>query len=453
MLLQFKTIFGCKPLPYVCGMIREQQKEHSTMRQILLVVGIAIGLLIILSQANAQEKNIFLYGEVTTINGDKYTGALRWGNDEVYWTDLLNAEKTSNDFLKFLSKKEIQQMSDQEGGNSWLGIDFGVLSIWEDKFTRTNHQFDTRFGDIKSVKPSGRSRAQVTLKNGVILEVIGSNHEDIGTSVSIMDYELGEIKIDWNRMEKVDFMESGKKLEHVFGEPIFAKVNAGRRGTFKGTVQWDQGVAKNSHNERFLDDILNGKDRDGEKQIPFRSIAKITKSRNGVEVILKSGREFFLTGSNDVNNENSGILVNDPEVGQVVIPWRDFETLEMLDDTDMGMSYSDFPVSKGLTATVITIDGEEYKGLLAYDLDEAWEFEILDGKDDRVTYKIPFRNIKNIIPKNYAYSMVILKNGTNLLLGESRDVSDQNDGVLVFPSKNAKPEFIRWSKIDEIIFD
>jgi hypothetical protein len=66
---------------------------------------------------------------------------------------------------------------------------------------------------------------------------------------------------------------------------------------------------------------------------------------------------------------------------------------------------------------------------------------------------IHYRYIKNIIPKNYAYSMVILRNGMNLLLGESRDVSEENDGVLVFTSKDAKPVYIRWSKIDEIIFD
>jgi hypothetical protein len=102
---------------------------------------------------------------------------------------------------------------------------------------------------------------------------------------------------------------------------------------------------------------------------------------------------------------------------------------------------------------VVTIDGEEHTGLLAYDLDEAWEFEILDGNDDDVTYQIPFRHIKNIIPKNYNYSSVILRNGTNLLLGGGRDVSENNDGILVFPSKDAKPIYVRWSKIDQVIFD
>ena len=119
----------------------------------------------------------------------------------------------------------------------------------------------------------------------------------------------------------------------------------------------------------------------------------------------------------------------------------------------MAWDYNDFPVSKGINATVITIEGDEFKGLVAFDLDEAWEFEILDANDDKVEYQIPFRNIKSIIPKNYNYSMVEMKNGERLLLGDHRDVSSDNAGVLVFVSKSGDPEYIRWSKIDQIIFD
>lgn len=453
MRIQPEIMFCSYPLRYVCFMNRIEQNIQRILRQAVLALGILVGILIVVNKAKAQTNNLALYGKVTTINGDSYKGFLRWGDDETYWTELLNAQKSTNDFLKFLSKKEIQEISTKDGGDSWLGIDLGVLSIWEDKFSRTSHQFDARFGDIKSIKPTGRGKGLLTMKNDVILELLGPGYEDIGGSVSVFDDELGKVKLNWDRIEKVEFMDNAGQKKNGFGEPIIAKVNAGRRGTFTGTIQWDQGVSKNTHNERFLDDVLNGKDRVGDKEIPFRSIAKITKNRNGVDVILKSGREFYLTGSNDVNDENSGILINDPEIGQIVIPWRDFESLETLEELKTGLKYSDFQSPKGLRGKVITVNGEVHEGLIAYDLDEAWEFEILDGQDDRVTYKIPFKNIKNIIPKNYAYSMVILRNGMNLLLGESRDVSEDNDGVLVFTSKDAKPVYIRWSKIDEIIFD
>lgn len=420
------------------------------MRRILLFVGIGVGLLIIANESLAQ-KNVSMYGKVTTVSGDVYTGAIRWGTDnsqkaEVFWVELFNGTKTSNDFMRFLSKSEAQELSGKDEDNSWLSLDLGVLSIWEDKFSRTQHEFKARFGDIKSIEPLRRERAKVTLKNGAVLEITGSNSEDLGGSVGVMDFELGEIKLSWARVDKVEFSAAPKGYEETFGKPIYGIVNAGRKGTFKGVIEWDA-------DERFMDEILDGKDRDGDKKVPFRSIKKIEKNRNGVDLTLRSGRTLFLTGSNDVDQRNSGIIIHDPEVGQVKVSWRDFVDLQINDDESLGMSYDDFPVSKGINATVVTIQGDEFKGLLAFDLDEAWEFEVLDANDDKVEYQIPFRNIKSIIPKNYNYSMVELKNGEKLLLGDHRDVSSDNAGVLVFVSKSGDPEYIRWSKIDEIIFD
>lgn len=419
------------------------------MRKFILFLGIGVGLLIVANQATAQSKNPFIYGQVTTVSGDEYTGIIKWGTDkdaEMYWMELFNGRKTSNDFMKFLSKSDIESLSEQ-GGSSWLGLDLGVLNIWEDKYSRTNHQFDTRYGDIKSIEPSSRGRAKLTLKNGVILEVEkGGIYEDLGTSITVVDFELGDVRLSWDRVEKVDFQQGPADLLPKEGSPIVAKVNAGRKGTFTGLIQWDS-------DERFSTEILNGKDRNGDREVPFRAIKKITRDRDGVEVILNSGRELYLTGSNDVNNGNRGTVVFSPEIGTITIPWRDFIDMEVIEDDSYMMGYDDFPTSKGLNGTVVTLNGDEYQGLLAYDLDEAWEFEILDANDDNVKFQIPFRNVKSIVPKNWNYSMVFLKNGDSLLLGASRDVSDDNDGVLVFSSGSKEPVFVKWSQIDEIIFD
>ena len=412
----------------------------------LLAIGIVVGAVILASKAKAQESNAFMYGTLTTITGDTYTGPIRWGSDEVYWVEMFNAMKTSNDFMKFLSKSEVDKLSEEAEGNSWLGINLNIMSIWEDKYSRTNHRFDTRFGDIKSIEPIRSDRARLTLKNGVILEVKKTNHEDIGTTVRVYDPELGELKFKWSRIEKVDFEEAPGTVEENFGTPIYARVDAGRKGVYTGLIHWGK-------DERFLEETIDGKDRNGDRAIPFRSIAKIVKRRDGCDITLRSGREFYITGTEDVNGSNSGIVVNDINIGQVTIPWKAFIEMDILNEQPQGYSFNDFPTSQGLSATVITIDGDKHEGLVAYDLDEAWEFEILDAEDDDVEFKIPMRNIKNIIPKNSSYSTVILRDGTDLLLGDSNDVSDSNSGVLIFTSRDEKPVYIRWSRIDEIIFD
>jgi len=418
------------------------------MRKVLIAIGIVVGGVIIASQAKAQESgsNAFMYGTVTTLSGDTYTGPIRWGDDEVYWVEMFNAEKTSNDFMKFLSRGEIDKLSKETEGNSWLGINLNILDIWEDKYSGSNHRFDTRFGDIASVEPTRNGRARLTLKNGVILETGGSGYEDVGATVRVYDNELGELKFKWSRIEKVDFKQAPNNVTDNFGTPVYARVDAGRKGVYTGLIQWGK-------DERFMEHTIDGKDRNGDRAIPFRSISKIVKSRGGSEITLHSGREFYLSGTEDVNSDNDGIVVNDPNIGQVIIPWRDFMEMEILENMPAGFAFNDFPISQGLSATVVTIDGDEHKGLIAYDLDEAWEFEILDAKDDNVEFKIPMRNIKNIIPKNSNYSTVILRDGTDLLLGDERDVSDNNSGVLIFTSKDDKPIYIRWSRIDEIIFD
>ena len=415
-----------------------------TLKRWILFLGIIVGLLTILSQVRAQSKGVFIYGTVTTINGDRYEGPIRWGNDEVYWVDMFNAGKTSNDFLKFLSKSDIKNLP--KSNDSWLGLDLDILSLWEDKFSKSKHQFDSRFGDIKSIQPTGSNTAKITLKNGVAMEVHGDGYEDVGEGlVKVFDQELGEVKLKWSRVASVNFKAGNPATAYTFGQPIYGKVNAGRKGTFTGIIQWDK-------DERFLNETLDGQDRNGKKKIPFQHIRSIKKGKDGSGVVLKSGRELYITGSNDVNSGNRGIIVNDPSIGQITIPWRDFQELE-IHENFQGLQYGDFPVSTGLKGTVHTIDGEKHKGLMAFDLDEAWEFEILDGKDDHVIYKIPFRNIQNIIPKNYNYSIVNLKNGTSLLLGGQRDVSDSNDGILIFTTADQKPSYVKWSVIDEISFE
>ena len=49
--------------------------------------------------AQAQDTG-FLYGKVTTIDNKEYTGAIRWGKEEVYWTDMFNASKEENENLR-----------------------------------------------------------------------------------------------------------------------------------------------------------------------------------------------------------------------------------------------------------------------------------------------------------------------------------------------------------------
>ena len=90
---------------------------------------------------------------------------------------------------------------------------------------------------------------------------------------------------------------------------------------------------------------------------------------------------------------------------------------------------------------------------MIFDLDESLDLESLEGEDNDIKYTIPFRNIKSIRPKNADYSQVELKNGETLLLGDSRDVSSNNDGVIVMIKGKKEPIHVRWKTIEQITFD
>ena len=103
-------------------------------------------------------------------------------------------------------------------------------------------------------------------------------------------------------------------------------------------------------------------------------------------------------------------------------------------------------------AEVVTYDGDKLYGAIAFDKDEIWDLEFIDGNDGNIKYQVPVRNIKMIKPKNSDYSLVVLKNGEQLFLGDSQDVSDSNDGILVFVDGNDEPFYVDWDEVDVIHF-
>lgn len=388
--------------------------------------------------------NILIYGKVETIDGDSYEGQIRWGKEEAFWFDHFNSSKPENENLDLLSSREIDNLdrNRHNNNNSWMAWRNNWFSSnnnsWGNNHT---HSFACEFGDIKRIEPGRGERIRVTLQNGDVLRMDGGSN-DVGASVRVYDEEQGLLKIAWDNIETVDFFNAPRSYQSKFGQPLYGTVLTSS-GSFSGYVQWD-------HDERLSDDELNGDIRGGELDLPFRKIKTITKTYRGVEVEVLSGRRFDMSGSNDVNNDNRGIIVNIAGMGRVDIPWEEFESVtftEVDDNRKMKKKSSYSP--KKISGTVITVSGKKYAGELIYDLDETYNIEILNGKYDEMEFFLPFREIKTIRPKSDDRSMVKLENGKELLLEDSVDVSDDNDGIIVSASKN-NYEYIPWSEVEEV---
>jgi len=406
-----------------------------------LIISCFIAAFAFSGQIIAQENQGFIYGKVITVDDEVYSGLIRWGKEEAFWFDIFNSTKIKNENLKYLTRDEMELLS--ENTKSWFE-DWadGNFNINMDGNNYT-HTFACMFGDIQSLKIVGSNKVKLVLKNGDELKLSGGSN-DIGTSISVLDEEIGLMKLDWDRVVKVDFESTVDDLKDVMGTPLHGTVYT-RNGEFTGFIQWD-------HDERISTDKLDGESKNGDVSIEFENIRAIVKSGRGSDVVLHSGREMFIDGSNDVDDGNRGIIVNMPSIGRVDISWSDFE--KVLFDANVstsGPSYTEYLPPKKLAGTVRTENGEMISGAIIFDLDEEYDIEILQGSTDDIEYLIPFRNIKKISRKSYKYTRVTLMNNEELILTGSHDVTEENDGVLVFEN-SSEHTYIPWKELGEISF-
>lgn len=395
----------------------------------------------ILSQSNclAQESSpypgIYIYGNVVTSDNETFSGYIRWGKEEMYWHDIFNSIKTKN-----FKPTTTQEKMD------WKDIDWSLSSIWTDTYQNNSHTFACEFGDLSKIIMKRGERAELEFRNGAILEVLGGSN-DIGSDIIMHDHELGRINFDWEDIIRVEFYEAPHDITPPYGRPLYGTVTSERQKTYSGHIKWDL-------DERNGDDILDGDSKHGSQKVPFEKIKQIDKHRSGegVHVTFDSGRSLFLDGSNDCDDGNRGIGVFMDGIGTIELSWEDFESVTFEETPLTKIAYNDYSLPSAIYADVTTYRGEKHSGYIAYDKDEIWSFEFIDGKDDDIEYKVPVRNINLIQPKNRSFSLVQFKSGEQLFLGDTQDVSRSNDGILIYPDSASDPLYISWDDIEEILF-
>lgn len=415
----------------------------------MLVIGsllVIIGIMLMCIPAFSQDEG-FIYGKVYTEDDRVYEGPIRWGKEEIYWVDLFNASKERNEHLRFLSEHDRERLDERNSEMfSWDGRAsrwFG--GTWHNSDPDYTHQFSCQFGEIKSIRPTGKEYAELELRNGQKVEVSGEGYNDIGLDVRVADKELGEVEIHWGRIDRVEFANAPSRIEMNFGQPLYGTVEV-FGDKYTGYIQWD-------HDERISTDKLDGDSEDGKVSIQFEKIRSIERKGNRSLVTLKSGRELWLDGSNDVSSGHRGVIIMNKDFPSIDVPWNEFEKV-VFEDKNPGpvATYKDFSNQKELMGKVITVEGKSYSGRIVYDLDEAYNYELLQGKDGDVEFTTAFRDVKRITTKSTHRCLVELRNGKKITLDDAQDVNERNQGVLVFESGKSDPKYIPWHEVSEIEF-
>ncbi|RKY83689.1 hypothetical protein DRQ09_09690 [candidate division KSB1 bacterium] len=400
------------------------------MKKVLLFAFVVLTVLFIGTEFSYSIQQGRIYGRVYVRNGEVFEGRIKWGDHETIWDDMFDGE------TEFYSRYKYYK--DNYPERKWRIRRGGYVTV----------QTSFKFGRIMWIKRKYKDLALVKLKDGREIEVKGGDAED--EDVTVNDIDFGDVVVKWRRIEKVEFMdepESYSKLNPERNHPLYGTVETEEGDKFRGYIMWD-------NDESLSDDILDGEDDDGfKRKIRFEKISEIEKiSRNEVRVTLKSGRKIYLTGSNDVNSDNRGILIKDPDYGNVKLRWREFYRVTFEDSIKV-KRYSDFEKGYPLYGTVFTIDGDSIEGYIRWDDDESYSCDILNGEYDRYIMEIEFGKIKEIRRRSRRACIVVLKNGIELELRGSNDVNNENKGIIVFEKPDSKEgEYIDWRDFSRVVF-
>jgi hypothetical protein len=281
------------------------------MKKSNLVTVFLASLFILFSASLIYAERERICGVIHTRDGDTFEGAIRWDKNEAFWDDILDATKE-------------REGRHREGRRRERHIEiFGIRITWDEDREESQASCGIRFGHIRSLERRSRNRALLHLKSGDRITLYGGG-TDLGSGIReivIDDPKEGEVSMDWNDLDEIEFKECEKAGKE---ERLYGQVETRNGETFKGFICWDI-------DEVFCSDILDGEERGTKRKVPFDKIKAIERrSRNSAWIYLKNGDQMKLSGTNDVNSGNRGIVVKDPYFGRVTIEWEDFDRCDFL---------------------------------------------------------------------------------------------------------------------------
>lgn len=376
-----------------------------------------------------------IYGKIYTEDGEVHEGRITWDKNEGIWEDILDCTKSYR-------PPHYEDYEEEES----IEI-FGLRISWSKKGEYSRSSMGIKFGHIQSIRPRSNHKATIYLKSGDKVKVKGYG-TDIGSSVReivIEDPDYGTVKLDWSDLDKVVFKSEPEGLPKDNKIRLLGKLVTRDGDEFLGFITWDQ-------DEIFSTDVLDGEEDRRDWEIPFKNIKKIKRrSRNSATVFLKNGEKIDLSGTNDVNSSNRGILVEDFNFGRVEVDWDDFGEVEFLEENEKYLkTYDEYDGGKPLYGTVYTENGDFYTGFITWDDDEKYTWEMLNGDYNDLEVMVEFGQIKSIKKRSFWGAEITLKNGNTFVLENSNDVTDENKGIYIVTE--GKEYSIDWEDFKKVEF-
>ena len=166
--------------------------------------------------------------------------------------------------------------------------------------------------------------------------------------------------------------------------------------------------------------------------------------RNDAVLTFRDGTELVVGGyANDVS---ATVTIFDAKPGRIEVPWKKIDTI-----TFAATPWDADPGSFRLRGTVSTSEGD-FVGSIQWDNEECLSTDKLDGDTDDDRVSLEMGEIRSIERINRRSSLVILKDGTELVLSGTNDVDDDIRGIHVEDARFGRVE-VAWDEFERVVFD
>lgn len=308
-------------------------------------------------------------------------------------------------------------------------------------------QSGIRFGHVRRIEPTSSRSARVILKNGEEVR-FDARATDLGSGLRALvvdDPAGGSMELRWRDLASVEFEPAAPSAAEPRARRLYGTLVTTSGREFTGHVTWDV-------DEIHTTDVLDGDDHRGvDREIAFGRIASIARNdARSARVVLQDGETLVLRGSNDVDRSNRGIAVSDPALGQVSVPWEHLVEVRF-DEARGGAGYETFDGGRPLRGVVTTRTGQELRGTVRWDDDEAFSWEILNGSERGVELHVELGNVASIERGDGRGAIVELRDGRRFALTGSNDVESGNRGISIFDGRVHHE--VDWEDFESVRFE
>ena len=389
------------------------------------------------AQANDRGR---LYGRVVAMDGSEFQGFIRWDNNEGHWTDQLDASKRLPRRFMLEAQRLSGEKYEQRHAVRVLGIRVG----WKTESRRASSASSAiRYGHIRRIQVLDNTHGLLVLKSGEEQE-FSSSSSDLGRGLEIIVQEGNgsAAQLKWHDIDYIEFMPAPRR-KSPFGKRLYGTLSARSGSEFSGWITWDR-------DEIFGPDELNGVNGRRSRAIAFDNIAAIERlSSSRALATTVDGRQVEMSGNNDVNSDNRGIFISDPGLGRVEVKWGEFRSVRFHEPPSM--SYDEFDGGRRLTGTVFAEDGDSFTGLIRWDNDEQWTWEVLNGDSQNLVFHVEFGLIASIERASYTSARVTLLDGRQFVLRGSNDVNEENKGIFI-RLDDGETVMLDWDEFERVEF-